>query len=59
MAFALDQALHSIFHYIEDSFSISPSFTFHLPLYRIWLWKMECKAWANAKAIFYIVEDGM
>jgi hypothetical protein len=20
---------------------------------------MECKAWANAKAIFYIVEDGM
>ena len=21
-------------------------------------WKMECKAWSNAKAIFYIVEDG-
>jgi hypothetical protein len=24
----------------------------------IW-WEMECKAWANVKAIFYIVEDGI
>jgi hypothetical protein len=54
MALALNQALHSIFHYTEDSFSISPSFTFHLPLYRRWR-----KAWANAKDIFYIAEDGM
>jgi hypothetical protein len=51
IALTLDQALHSIFHYIEDSFIISPSFTFHLP-------HIE-DSFSISPSFIYIVEDGM